>query len=68
MSRAQAAKQREENEIEFSRIVAFSDSVITLLLASIPVALLDPHLAPYCWMALFVGALLGLASRVRRQS
>lgn len=72
VSRAQTAKRRAENEIEFSRIVAFSDGVfaiaITLagpepgrnalivgsvFLVSIPVALVEPHAAPYYWLALF---------------
>jgi uncharacterized membrane protein len=42
--------------------------VAAVFLASIPVALLDPHLAPYCWIALFLGPLLGLVSRTRRTS
>lgn len=42
--------------------------VAAVFSVSIPVALLDPHLAPYCWLVLFVGPLLGLASRAHRPS
>jgi uncharacterized membrane protein len=42
--------------------------VAAVFLASIPVALLDPHLAPYCWIALFLGPVLAVVSRVRRPS
>lgn len=41
--------------------------VAAVFSASVPVALLDPHLAPYCWIALFLGPLLGGLSRVRRR-
>jgi uncharacterized membrane protein len=33
---------------------------------SIPVAFVNPNLAPYCWLALFVGPRLGRVSRRRR--
>jgi uncharacterized membrane protein len=42
--------------------------VAAVFFASIPVALLDPHLAPYCWIVLFLGPLVALVSRARRPS
>ncbi len=42
--------------------------VAAVFLASIPVALLDPRLAPYCWIALFLGPIVALVSRARRPS
>jgi hypothetical protein len=36
-------------------------------MASIPLALLDPHLAPYCWLALFVGPVIVRFGRARSQ-
>jgi uncharacterized membrane protein len=127
------AKHREENEVEFSRIVAFSDGVFAIVLMpfssqilgdhggaeaavvlyaanlvgvilsgsllfayahrsgltrtppeevranrrraltiaaffliSIPVAFVDPTLAPYCWLALFVSGTAGRLARRRK--
>jgi TMEM175 potassium channel family protein len=37
--------------------------VAAVFLASIPVALLDPELAPYCWLALFIGPVVDRVSR-----
>lgn len=39
--------------------------VVTVFAISIPVALLNPHLAPYCWLVLFFTPLRDLASRAR---
>ncbi len=39
--------------------------VASVFLVSIPVAFIDPHLAPYCWLALFIGPALGRMSRPR---
>jgi uncharacterized membrane protein len=33
--------------------------VAAVFLVSIPVAVVDPHLAPYCWLALFIGPAAG---------
>ncbi|HKT82637.1 MAG TPA: TMEM175 family protein [Solirubrobacterales bacterium] len=55
MSRLESAKQRGENEIEFSRIVAFSDGVfaiaITLLVLQfdVPEGVSNGHLWPVLW-------------------
>lgn len=40
--------------------------VAAVFLISIPVALFDPHLAPYCWIALFIAPALGLVTRGKR--
>jgi hypothetical protein len=48
MSREAAAKTRDGNEIEFSRIVAFSDGVF-----SIAVAFVAPTVAQLMWFVLF---------------
>ena len=40
--------------------------VASVFLLSIPVALFDPHLAPYCWIALFIGPALGRLARKKR--
>jgi uncharacterized membrane protein len=42
--------------------------IAAIFLASIPVALLDPELAPYCWIALFIGPVVARVARVRRLS
>jgi uncharacterized membrane protein len=39
--------------------------VASVFAISIPVAVLNPHLAPYCWLVLFLGPILGGLSRVR---
>jgi hypothetical protein len=38
--------------------------IASIFLVSIPVALLEPHLAPYCWLALFIPT----AGRIARRS
>jgi uncharacterized membrane protein len=42
--------------------------VASVFLISIPIAMIEPHLAPYCWLALFIGPVLGRMSRSRRRS
>jgi uncharacterized membrane protein len=42
--------------------------VAAVFMASIPVALLDPHLAPYCWLALFAGPAIVRAGKTRSQA
>ncbi|HEX7245372.1 MAG TPA: TMEM175 family protein [Solirubrobacterales bacterium] len=43
-------------------------TIAAFFLVSIPIAFLDPTLAPYCWLALFVSGTAGrLARRRRRQ-
>jgi TMEM175 potassium channel family protein len=39
--------------------------VVAVFAISIPVAVVNPHLAPYCWLVLFLTPLRDLASRVR---
>lgn len=39
--------------------------VASVFAISIPVALIEPHLAPYCWLALFLGPVLGRIVRAR---
>ncbi len=46
MARTESARRREENEVEFSRIVAFSDGVFAI-------AFLAPGVAPFLWICLF---------------
>ena len=55
MARERNTKRREGNEIEFARIVAFSDGVfaIAITLLVLPVAFVAPGLAPLMWLALF---------------
>lgn len=38
-------------------------TIAVVFLASIPVSLIDPHLAPVCWLALFVGPFAGRLAR-----
>ena len=42
-------------------------TVAAIFLISIPVAFLDPHLAPYCWLALFIGPAAGRIVRKWRR-
>jgi uncharacterized membrane protein len=42
--------------------------VASVFAISIPVAVLSPHLAPYCWLALFLGPALGRLFRARSSS
>jgi uncharacterized membrane protein len=42
--------------------------VAAVFAISIPVAVVNPHLAPYCWLILFLTPLRGLAARLRRSS
>jgi hypothetical protein len=58
MAREAAAKRREGNEIEFSRIAS-------IFLISIPVAFLAPSIAPYVWLILFLDPSARLAGRPR---
>ena len=52
MSGERGIKRREENEIEFSRIVAFSDGVF-----------LSAGLAPLVWLVLFLDPTRGIFRR-----
>lgn len=40
--------------------------IAAVFLASIPVAFIEPHLAPYCWLVLFIGPTAGRLARRRR--
>jgi uncharacterized membrane protein len=42
--------------------------VAAVFAISIPVAVVNPHLAPYCWLILFLTPIRGLLSRVRGPS
>jgi uncharacterized membrane protein len=42
-------------------------TIAAFFLASIPIAFLDPTLAPYCWLALFVSGTAGHFARQRRR-
>jgi TMEM175 potassium channel family protein len=42
--------------------------VASVFLVSIPVAVLSPHLAPYCWLALFFGPFLARIGRARSKA
>jgi uncharacterized membrane protein len=42
--------------------------VAAVFAISIPVAIVNPHLAPYCWLILFLTPIRGLLSRVRGPS
>ena len=42
-------------------------TIAAFFLVSIPIAFLDPTLAPYCWLALFVSGTAGHLSRRRRR-
>jgi len=40
-------------------------TIAAFFLISIPIAFVNPHLAPYCWLALFVSGAAGLIARRR---
>jgi uncharacterized membrane protein len=42
--------------------------VAAVFAISIPIAVISPHLAPYCWLALFFGPVLARLSRARSSS
>lgn len=42
-------------------------TIAAVFAVSIPVAFLDPHVAPWCWLALFVGPTAGRAIAARRR-
>lgn len=43
-------------------------TIAAFFLASIPIAFLNPSLAPYCWLALFVSGTAGRLARRRKRS